>query len=391
MLKPIILHLEATNFINKPVGGQLNFSRQLLKVLGTRLALVGWSISPSDPVGCWFDKEIDGTIFRYFAIGHERPSAHKSLIPSRMITWLQIKWYQKAIFSIGIQNIIIREHSILMAITPKKKYNICYYFPGVDAPLSISRYPIVKHLSGVFDYLFFLSLSRKANYILAAADESAIIGILEKVGKKLKRKKIISFPTRVDTSIFHPGPRLLARKELCLPHDATIVVTTGRIHWAKGWSFLLESFKLFHDRFPRSLLIFVGNGAEQELLEHYASTLGLEKRILLAGYQSPSAIAVYLQAANLFVMGSIKEGWSTALVEALACHLPIVTTRFSSAASIVRDGVNGFVVDRNPQEFSKAMESALSLCDATKFSERAIHRYSIKNLEHDLFRVWPLI
>lgn len=390
IIQPDILHLEACNFIDKPMGGQLNFSRQLIKALGNRLALVGLASMPSEPIGCWFDKDIEGTTYRYFAIGRDNQADSKPLVPSRLSTWFQIRRYQHRILSIGIPNILVREHSILMALKMLPSYNLCFYNPGVDSPLSISRYPWAIRFAALFDHLFFRSLGQKANCILAAADDLAIADLKHRAGERLKGKAIVSFPTRIDTAIFHPGDRLLSRKKLSLPADAIIAVTTSRIHWAKGWPFLLKSFKLFHVRFPGSLLIFLGDGAERGALEQQALALGIQESVIVAGYQSPSTIAAYLQTSDLFVMGSLKEGWSTVLIEALACHIPIVTTRFSSADTIVQNGVNGFVVDRNPVEFSKAMETVLNLPELAKYADSVIDRYALKNLSRDLFKVWPL-
>lgn len=388
---PDILHLEACNFIDKPMGGQLNFSRQLIKALGNRLALVGWASTSSEPIGCWFDKEIEGTVYRYFAICRDSQADSKPLIPARLTTWLLIRRYQHRIFSIGIPNILVREHSILMALKMQSDHNLCFYNPGVNSQLSISRYPWAIRFATLFDYLFFRSLGRKANYILAAADKLAIEGMKHRAGKIIKEKNIVPFPTRIDTVIFHPEDQLLSRKKLVLPADAIIAVTTSRIHWAKGWPFLLESFRRFLCRFPKSFLIFIGDGAERKALEQRASDLGMKENVIIAGYQSPPAIAAYLQASDLFVMGSLKEGWSTVLVEALACHVPIVTTRFSSADTIVQQGVNGFVVNRDPIEFAESMEKALKLPKLTEYANSVIERYALKNLAHDLFKVWPLI
>ena len=390
-IKPDILHLEACNFIDKPMGGQLTFSRQLMKALGNRLALVGWASSPSDPIGRWFDKVIDGVIYRYFAIGPEIPSSRKPLVPARLTTWRQIKRHQNSMYSIGIPNVIVSEHATLMAMKVMTGYNLCYYFPGVESPLSISRYPWAAWFSEFFDQLFFHSLCRKANCILAAADEAAIAGMKKRAGRKLIGKDITSFPTRVDTDIFHPAEQSAARNKLDLPEDKIIVITTGRIHWAKGWPFLLESFKLFLEKSPKSLLIFLGDGDERDVLEQKASDLGLQENVVVTGYKTPPTIATYLQAADLFVMGSLKEGWCTVLVEALACHLPIVTTNFSSADTIVRQGDNGFVVNREPLEFAKSMGKALDLPELAEYANSVIDRYALKNLAQDLFKVWPLI
>ena len=390
-IQPDILHVEGCNFIDKPTGGQLNFSRQLMKAYGNRLALAGWANSPDEPVGCWFNKMIDGVVYRYFAFGRVMPSDVKPFIPARITTLLQIKRYQNRIFSIGIPNILLREHSILMALKLIKGYNLCFCNPGVDSALSISRYSWAKRFAGFFDHLFFQSLGRKATCILAAADESAITDLKRRAGEKLRGKNIISFPTRVDTDIFYPADRLVARKRLGLPDNAIIAVTTSRIHWAKGWQFLLESFREFHKKFPEALLIFIGDGSERNDLLHRAISLGLKEQVIVAGYQPPASVATYLQSANLFVMGSLTEGWSTVLVEALACHVPIVTTHFSSADTIVQNGVNGFVVARDTLKFVKAMESALTLPGTAEYADRVIDRYALVNLERDLLHAWPLI
>ena len=388
--QPDMLHIEACNFIDKPTGGQLTFSRQLIKIFGNRLALVGWASANSEPIGRWFEKMIDGIKYQYFAIGPEKSSKIKPQIPLRLTTWLQMKRHLPMILSIGIPNIIIREHAILMAMVSNHEYNICFYFPGVDSPLSISRYAWAKPFGRLFDKLFFQSLSQKTKCVLAAADKPAIDELKSRAGEKLRDMDIVSFPTRVDTDIFHPADHLTIRKTLGLPTDCIIAVTTGRIHWAKGWQFLLDSFRTFVLGFPGSLLIFIGDGAEKQALTQYAESLGLEENIILVGYQPPNVVAAYLQACDLFVMGSLKEGWSTALVEALACHLPIVTTSFSSADTIVKQGINGFIVERNKEIFSNSMERALTLSEVSEYSRISIDRYSQKTLKSDLLSVWPI-
>lgn len=388
--QPNILHLEACNFVDKPMGGQLNFSRQLLKVFGNRLALVGWASKASEPLGCWYNKEIDGVVYKYFAIGRDRASGKKPVLPARLITWLQMKKYQDKIFSIGIFNVLISEHSILMGLKNKHGLNVCFYFPGVDSPLSISRYNWAKHFSNFFDKLIFSQLPRKAGCILAAADAAAIFELRQKAGTALNGIEIKTFPTRVDTSLFYPDDRLNARKKLGLPEDKIIATVSGRIHWAKGWSFLLDSFLIFTQHYPNSILIFIGDGSDRFALEQKASSLGLGKKIVLAGHNPPEKVATYLQSSDMFVMGSIKEGWSTALVEALACHLPIVTTRFSSADTIVKQGVNGFVVENDPGVFAEKMEKTLTLQTIQEYSKSVIDQYALRNLRSDLLKLWPL-
>ncbi|GAB6095179.1 hypothetical protein JCM14469_14310 [Desulfatiferula olefinivorans] len=387
---PEILHIEACNFKDRPQGGQLNFSRQLMACLGSRLALVGWTDDPYDPLGHWFMKIFDSGVHYFFAIGRDLPASGKPRIPARLLTYLRIKRYQRGIRSLGINHILVREHAVLLALDRRFEDNLCYCFPGVEPPLSISRYPWAKPFSRVFDSLFFNALVRKASVILASADPEAIRTLKQRAGRVLRQRAVIPFPTRVDTTMFFPGERTEVRQALGLPTRIPIAVASGRLHWAKGWPLVLKSFAEFNRRHPESRLIFLGDGDDRDALIEAIDELGLGQNVSLTGHQPPDRVAAYLRASDLLVMGSIKEGWSTVLVEALACGRPMVTSRFSSAEALVRQGKNGFVVDRDPVVFATAMEQALSLRSVEAYSRTEIRRYALSTMARDLTRVWPL-
>lgn len=390
MSSPDILHIEACNFIDAPVGGQLSFSRQLMTVFGNRLALAGWA-KQGEPVGEWFEKNIEGTRYKYFAFGREIPARAKPLIPSRLTTLIQILRHRRKMLSLEIRNLIVSEHAVMMGLRRMHDYNVCYNFPGTESPLSISRYPLALLLSNAFDRFFFWSLARNVRCILAAADAEAIAKLKMKSYGYLHDRQIMLFPTRVDTSLFFPDCTQSTRKQLGISSDVTLVVTSGRIHWAKGWRLLLEAFELFLESIENAVLVFVGDGPDRKQLEELAASKQLVSRIVVTGYLPSLEVARYLQAADLFVMGSVKEGWSTALLEALACGLPAVTTRFSSADSIVKDGINGYLVEREPKLFADAMVEALRLQGVEAFAKQEIERYALRNMRRDLLEVWPLL
>jgi glycosyltransferase involved in cell wall biosynthesis len=101
------------------------------------------------------------------------------------------------------------------------------------------------------------------------------------------------------------------------------------------------------------------------------------------------SVAEYINAADVFVLGSHTEGWSTSLVEALACGKPIVTTDVSSANDIVRNGVTGYIVkDRNPEDFNSYIDQALNLKNVHSISETIAKRYSKATLRNDLVSSW---
>jgi glycosyltransferase involved in cell wall biosynthesis len=207
---------------------------------------------------------------------------------------------------------------------------------------------------------------------------------------RLQMERMIQFPTRVNTSIFFPADKTTARETLHIPFNSTVIVTTGRINRRKGWELIVDAFKVFTAVSPDSYLFFVGDGEDRNKLQKKIDASALGNRVFITGYKSHDDVSKYLNAADLFVFGSYKEGWPTSLIEALACNKPIVTTDVSGAKAIVRDWVNGFVTDkREPGVFADAMRQALALEHIEKFSRAELSKYSLKNMASDMGLVWP--
>ena len=77
------------------------------------------------------------------------------------------------------------------------------------------------------------------------------------------------------------------------------------------------------------------------------------------------------------------------MLEAIACGKPIVSTNVSGSADMVKDGLNGYIVqNRDPREFAKKMNMALTLPNASEISRSLAHQYSLESLRSDLERYW---
>ena len=385
-----ILFIEACNFVNAPQGGQLTAARMLMKAFGEQIALCGWTDDPKVSLGVWQKRRIDGVEFDFFATAFVSSNQPKCpFLPARLTAWWQFKRYARAILSSGIRIVLTREPVVMMALPFRSEHRVFFWFPGIEPALSVSRYAWAKRFSSLFDHHLNRKLRKHAFVLLAAADAEAIISLKRRANGMLDGFDIRTFPTRVDTSVFHPCDEACERgakkKMLDIPvATELLIVTSGRLHRVKGWSLLLDAFEEFRKWHPTAHLVFVGDGSDRKALEQAVHDKKITHAVSLVGFQSQEKLAVYLQAADLFVMGSEKEGWCTSLVEALACGLPIVTTRFSGADTLVHDGVNGFVVSRDPMEFAGAMERALHLSHVHEYSREAIPSYALCNLRHDV-------
>ena len=127
------------------------------------------------------------------------------------------------------------------------------------------------------------------------------------------------------------------------PHT---VIGMGRLAPEKGFDVLLRAFAGSCDARPDWGLAILGEGSERARLESLAAELGVEDRVRLAGVvDDPFSV---LRGADLFVLSSRSESFAIALVEAMACGLPVIATQcWSRSPGLVDDGVDGILVPRD--------------------------------------------
>ncbi len=144
-------------------------------------------------------------------------------------------------------------------------------------------------------------------------------------------QRIARLPTGRVRCIYNPAmteqSAALADEPLswCLvpPSDEPVLISAGRFESQKDQATLLRAFALLQER-RSSRLVLLGQGSLQGELESLARELGIAQRVLFAGYvDNPLP---HVKAADLFVLSSRTEGFGNALVEAMGCGTPVVST-----------------------------------------------------------------
>ena len=384
-----ILIIDFCNYTDYQIGGHLSFVKNLISTFKDSLSLVGITTEKDEPIGRWFKKTIGDYTFDYFALTRYNKSKTKHILPDRLVCFLLLRFYRRKILNINIQNVFIQRQEIMPAIKNYRIDNICYRFPGVENPLLISKYWYAKFIAKIFDYFFFSSF-KNVNTILATGDKKAIDAMILRSKGKINRELVIQFPTRLDTDIFNSQNKSDARKGLNIPVANTVIITSGRLSWLKGWEFMIDCFSVFEKTNPDSLFYLIGEGEDLKKIEEYIITKELYGKVILTGKQNPKVVSQYLNAADLFIMGSYKEGWSTSLIEAIACGVPACVTDFSSASSIIIEGKNGYVItDRNIDLFVIGMVNALKISHPI-YNEN-VKAFSSNRLKKDFLKNWELL
>jgi glycosyltransferase involved in cell wall biosynthesis len=165
-------------------------------------------------------------------------------------------------------------------------------------------------------------------------------------------------PDRILT--IHNGLNLaewVAPPKSVTPQDPFHVTTAGNIRHVKGHDIFIRAAASIAPQFPKATFSIAGEILEPayfEELQTLVRALGLTDRFHFAG--GISNLRDHLASAGIFVLPSRSEGFSNAIVEAMAVGLPVVATNVGGNAEAVQDGVSGFIV---PPEDPAALAAAI--------------------------------
>jgi glycosyltransferase involved in cell wall biosynthesis len=137
-----------------------------------------------------------------------------------------------------------------------------------------------------------------------------------------------------------------------------VVATVGNIRRVKGHDVFIKAAASIVPQFPNVSFSIAGDVLEPAYfaeLQDLVRDLGLSNQLHFAG--GITNLREYLSAADIFVLPSRSEGFSNAIVEAMAASLPVVATDVGGNAEAVQDGVSGLIV---PSEDTKALAVAIT-------------------------------
>ena len=226
----------------------------------------------------------------------------------------------------------------------KKKYKIPYVVSlrGSDVPGYSDRF--------VFLYKFIKPLTRliwKESFATVANSK----GLRELALKTNPNQEIGVIYNGINLSDFIPNPEKR-------PNDK-IIITTGasRITARKGIDYLIKAIQKLSPKYPNLFLRAMGDGNEKENLEKMAKELGLEKNVEFIGRVPRENTSPYYQEASIFVLPSLNEGMSNAMLEALATGLPLIATDTGGTRELLEEGVNGFIIKmKDSQDIADKIE-----------------------------------
>ena len=206
--------------------------------------------------------------------------------------------------------------------------------PGYNVRLKLD-YVLLKRL--------FRKIWRHADAVIANSQ-----GLAELAAKFQPDLDIGVICNGINTETFHPA----LEQQITSPVQ---LLTVCRLISRKRIHLLIEALKKIHQAGLDAELNIVGEGNLLNELQSLAGRLGVSEKVRFHGLVKHEQLPAVYQQNHIFVMSSEHEGMSNAMLEAMACGLPIVTTPCEGVEELV-DAANGVVVDKDgPEAIAQAI------------------------------------
>ncbi|MCI0706472.1 MAG: glycosyltransferase family 4 protein [Ignavibacteriae bacterium] len=234
---------------------------------------------------------------------------------------------------------------------------------------------------------FLLSLT---SYIICVSQGDSELGMNHRL---FDSNKVAVIPNGIEVSRFDTtAGRQRIRIEFGCTDSDVLIGSIGRLHFQKGFVYLLEAAQAVLQKRKNVRFVLVGDGPLSEMLVEKCTRLGISSSVHFAGTRLD--IPDVLSGFDIFVLPSLWEGLPLVLLEASAAGKAIVATAVDGSKEIVQDNETGVLVP--PESPSALAEAIIRLVDDKSFREqvsrnaRAIARekYSADKMVEDTMNLY---
>lgn len=240
-----------------------------------------------------------------------------------------------------------------------------HFYKGAPLINWLIYYPVEKFLSKYTDTLITINYE---DYHRAKKFHAKKIQYIPGVGIDCKKIKGID------------SNQKLKKNELGINENTTIFLSAGELIKRKNYETALKAFA--RAELPNAVYLICGHGILEAELKELANHLGIKDKVLFLGYRND--LIEIMKCADIFFFPSFQEGLPVALMEAMACGLPIICSEIRGNIDLISQNVGGYLCKaENIDGFSCALQKLSKDFDERhKMGEENIKRIHKFDLEH---------
>lgn len=181
------------------------------------------------------------------------------------------------------------------------------------------------------------------------------------------------------------------RKSLGLSDDDFVMIYPAELSIRKNQEWLINSIKSLISVYPNIHLLLPGRDNLNGKIQALAKELNLEKNIHFLGFRSD--IPQLLMISDIAISSSKQEGLPVNIMEAMYVGLPIIATDCRGNRDLVKDGINGYIVDINDSNMlnlciNKLYKTKMDKDIFTRHSQELINSYLLDNILIDMIKIY---
>lgn len=173
-----------------------------------------------------------------------------------------------------------------------------------------------------------------------------------------------------------------------------VILSVGTLYWRKGYEYAVHAIRLLVDQGYDVEYRIIGSWWEPQRILYAIDDLDLHDHVKLIKRIPPDEVLRQLQQADIFLLPSLSEGISNAVLEAMSCGVPVVTTDCGGMQEAIRDGQDGLIVSTwNAGAISKSIQNLLDNPGfrqllATSARERILQKFTLYNQSQSWLNIY---
>lgn len=247
-----------------------------------------------------------------------------------------------------------------------------HFFKGAPIKNWVLYYPIEKFLAKYTDILITIN---KEDYYRGKRLGAKRVKYVPGVGIDIKKFEDICVDTRSK------------RKEIGVPSDATMLLSIGELSVRKNQISVIDAMeKIKNDNL---YYVICGRGELYTKLEDRAKIKGIKDRVIFLGYRED--IGEICKVADIFVFPSLQEGLPVALMEAMACGLPVIASRIRGNRELIDEEKGGILyTPKNCDEIVNSIKKMQhkDLKVIGEYNKNKIVSYGIQDINKEMGKIY---
>ena len=164
-----------------------------------------------------------------------------------------------------------------------------------------------------------------------------------------------------------------------LSSDTLHIISVGRCHWIKGYTFALDAMAILKKEKIDFHYTIIASGRDQENIFYQIHDLGLNECVSFINGLSYKETINKVSTSDIFLLPSLEEGISNAVLEAMALGIPVITTDCGGMEEVIKNGENGFVISaREPKLIAIQIQKFLKMSNNDRLGMINNARQTIK-------------